>query len=63
MKYEIDLFGVLVPSLLVWVVAAYLILVVLRGLFKPWAFTAMSGIARSSTSPSMSACSAASFTS
>lgn len=34
MKYEIDLFGVLVPSLLVWVVAAYLILVVLRGLFK-----------------------------
>ncbi len=34
MKYEIDLFGVLVPSLLVWVVAAYFILLVLRGLFR-----------------------------
>jgi hypothetical protein len=30
MKYEIDIFGVLVPSLLFWLITAYALLAVLR---------------------------------
>jgi len=34
MKYEIDLFGVLVPTLLLWVIVAYVLSTVVRRLFN-----------------------------
>lgn len=34
MRYEVDLFGILVPSLLVWIVVAYVIGALLRHLFE-----------------------------
>jgi hypothetical protein len=34
MRYEVDLFGILVPALLVWIVVSYVIGAVLRRLFE-----------------------------
>lgn len=38
MKYEIDVFGVLVPSLLLWFVLAYLLLALVRAGLERTAF-------------------------
>jgi hypothetical protein len=34
MRHEIDIFGVLVPSLLLWIVVAYVLLALLRAAFE-----------------------------
>ena len=38
MKHEVDIFGVLVPSLLLWIVIAYGLLVLLRAVFARTGF-------------------------
>jgi Protein of unknown function (DUF1656) len=38
MRYEIDLFGILVPALLVWIVVTYVIGAVLRRLLERTGF-------------------------
>jgi len=57
MRYEIDLSGVLVPSLLVWLLAAYALCAILRSGFPTnWPLPALYGTAHCSTSLCSSAC-------
>jgi hypothetical protein len=55
MRYEIDLFGVLMPSLMLWLVITYAMGALLRPLIERSSI-AMSGTARCSIFLCMSAC-------